>query len=337
MTSLSSSRSARSTKPPARVVVVDARPHRDGVSLVARVGRLIDGRDVEHGVAVLDLARHRLRLEAAPIASAGVRARVVALRGADVALVVIGQATGDAANVLRIAHACGCRRAIALVPAPRSHGAVDLVENLGRHLLLDSGFDADEVPTVTMGDADALSGDECARLLEVIDATILPRAAGSFAIVDGLVTEGVVNEGRVNAFAVVDGRLAEIDLDVSKDAGAGDLVELHNGRMLPPVVVSERFGIVRGSALAPADLDKGAHLFAVFGGRGGFVDVVKRGDALVMPSERGQLVVPVDGRVGIARLLGGDYWRVTSTAIPVVTPAPDAPFMDPDDTPPEPR
>ncbi len=135
------------------------------------------GRTPPFGAILVESDRYEILVEHVE-AHAPTRARVDRGRGVDVAIVIAGQKNFVASRDLKLLHACGCRRALLLVP-PDVPEVV--VENLGRYLLLGARFDADEMPVHQLvHDPEQLTPDDARALVAAIDGCAVPVAAGSF-------------------------------------------------------------------------------------------------------------------------------------------------------------
>ncbi len=319
-------------KPRIRAVLVDARarPRPSFARALAAGARTKPAPAGSPGdVVLVETELYELLLEELP-AELPLRARVGRSRGADLAIVVAGRATGDAARDLHVLHACGVRRAVTVVPAD---GPAALRESLGRDLLFEGELPGDDMPALSLaGDGASLGARELHALLDLVDATALPRVhAGFLAAVAGdgarpagagdgakarllwgaleerapraLLFDDDATAGWRELGGVVDGVPARAGDTVTLfspalDRAAGGIVA---GAPLPLARVLHLSGLVR--APAPA-----GEACTAFGGAAGMSDGVLGGDG-VLRLERPLAVV--DGRVGLVRRFG--FTRVTST------------------------
>ena len=307
------------------MLVVDARadPVGDLPRLVAGLADLIVPYGAPRpGAVLVDAARHELRFERCPQDLFAIPA---ACRGIDLVVVLVGRATADAAVALRIAGACGVRRAVAVVPSPAAGGR-DLSENHARHLLLDTGFDADDVPTVALhADIADLTADERARIIAAVDAAVVPRPPGPFVVVDNIVVAGALPPGRSEGFRLEGAAFVPDALDLVDGCRAGEHITQRDGPAHVVLFASEPLPLV--GRLGPVDraievdgLSVGASPL-LFGGHGGLCDgVVERPRGRAHPARAlvraKSWLAPVDGKIGVIHLSAGNLWCVDALLVP---------------------
>jgi hypothetical protein len=324
-------------KPRARVLIVDARESETKRDVLADLAEQHASTFSRHVASPARQAMHAetdsldLILEELTPALT-LEDRVKRSRGADVAVVVAGRRTGDAGQSLAALHGCGVRRVIVIVTGEDAAAASDFRETLGRHLLLDAGFDADDAPTLAARGAWPDAG-ELARLFGMIDAVVVPRADHDFllacrwppdreGVVHGYVCAGAVDRGTIADAAVLDHDWAPAVVDVVTPGRAGDVVAVRcdgdfgvgEHAIIPSArshacVPADRVAIPP-NAIGRAPFVEGERCF-VYGGVGG--DIVGatlfRNGGLVLDAR----VALADERVILARQHG--FWRVTSTEV----------------------
>lgn len=351
-------------KPRIRGMVLDARRERpSSTPLVVGLTSLARGRPARPGSApgpraepfgalLVESERYEILLEHLE-AHAPTSSRVERGRGVDVAIVIAGQKNFIASRDLKLLHACGCRRALLLVP-PDVPEVV--VENLGRYLLLGARFDADEMPVHQLArDPEELTVDDAAALVDAIDRCALPVAAGSFlarVAVSGsqmlvTVARGALAPG-ADAFAHAQGingawRHNEIVWSAHDEViSAGDDVYLPSNfaasqGMAGAILAHEPLTFIDGFDLAGTfRSDDVAEMCFAFGGNGGYSEG-RIHQGRVSLSEH---IAPFDNRVGLVRFQGAGLGPVQSIELGgarhVVAPpdpdeTPDVPYED-DDT-----
>lgn len=290
------------------------------------------------GAILVESARYDILIEHIE-AHAPTRARVDRGRGIDVAIVIAGQKNGIASRDLKLLHACGCRRALLLVP-PDAPAVV--VENLGRYLLLGARFDADEMPVHQLThDPEELTSDGARALVDAIDACATPVPAGSFLAN----TEG--DFGRL-LVSVVRGALAPgADAFMHTFAHGAwthhwlnwrgeDNVIAAGDRWLLVDIPSVRDGILAHEPLTfinTFDLegtfrsDDVPEMCFAFGGSAGYSE----GRILQGRVTLTEFIAPYDNRVGLVRFQGAGLGPVQSIELHATRTVAAAP--DPDDTP----
>jgi hypothetical protein len=300
---MTASTTSSSRKPRVRAMFVDARENRgsivSGLLTAGHATRTRLGFAMHAETQKLDVLFEDVETgigAAAPLAD-----RVERCRGIDVAVVVAGRATGRAADTLRMLHACGVRKAVALFEHADDEGSArDLRENLGRHLLLGTAFEADEVPIVSLhGSSEALDARDAATLFGAIDDVAMPRvdeqflvaganARGTQAITSRLV-RGSIRPPRGKGSLFLPARPTII-------RGRSEIIPSRPGLFLAHHAL-EFVDCIRVDIARPLIEGERVH---VFGGDFGCVDgVVKRG--------RIELAGPIamfDDRVGVVRYLG---------------------------------
>jgi hypothetical protein len=288
------------------------------------------------GAVVVESERYELHVEHIE-AHAPTRARVDRGRGVDVAIVIAGQKNGIASRDLKLLHACGCRRALLVVP-PDVPEVV--VENLGRHLLLGARYDADEMPVHQLArDPEDLFVADARALIDALDRCASPVAAGAFlasvtgggghAFVDGV--RGTLARG---AEVFVHGRPGgawrhDVAAWSHEDVSAGDRLIVMGSALRDGVLAHEPLAFVREFDLAGTfNADDVSEMCFAFGGAAGFSEGrIQRGRVTLEHD-----IAPVDGRVGLVRFQGavlGPVQSIELGALRTVREAGD----DSDDTP----
>jgi hypothetical protein len=301
-----------SALPPLRAAVIDARAAGSAEPRPALL-RALSGRGVGGAPSTMSVLvesdRYELLVEHLTPRT-GTRERLEHLRGVDVAIVVAGQATAVASRDLKLLQACGCRRAIVVVP---DEGARDLVENLARHLLLGARFDADEMPIVALpSELDRLDDREVRDVLAAVDACAIPRSPGAWVVnatmtagrAVGAVLWGVVDDG--DAW-VSDGTrpLAPARVRFARRSRAGERVEVEiDGVDVSGDVVLSSAPLHATTRVVSPDLERAwssPEMCFVFGGNGGWVDARLERPRRV---HLARFVFPVDDVVGVIRFQG---------------------------------